>query len=424
MAKIFILSTKPISTKMGGPALRCWEMAKILAEENEVVLGIPNKPEFFCENFKTVQVNIFNIWKFLSESEIIISHHLPAVYLPYTLIKKKIFVLDFYNLVFFENLDVMAKDSSSFLKKNPEYALKSFEANLLCADYILCSGEKQRDVIIGMLLALSRIEKDIYKREPNLKGFIDIVGFGIPLDEPVKTNQVVKGVIPGINRDDFLLIWSGGLWEWFDLTTLINAVAIAARQNSKIKLLFMGRKLPVSSALSDKKLDEIVKLSKELNLFDKYVFFQEWVSYEKRADYYIEADSAVITHNDILETRYSFRIRFMDSLWARLPVICSRGDQHAKLVEDEQLGIAISIGNEFELAEAILKMARDKEFREKCRKNIGDIRKNFKWEKVLSPLVNFCKNPRKTPHKAGVFSVSLKVFSLFFDRLILSKFRK
>ena len=51
-----------------------------------------------------------------------------------------------------------------------------------------------------------------------------------------------------------------------------------------------------------------------------------------------EADLGVSAHRDHLEARYAHRTRLLDYLWAGLPVVATRGDALAELVDRERLG--------------------------------------------------------------------------------------
>ena len=40
---------------------------------------------------------------------------------------------------------------------------------------------------------------------------------------PSSDPPVVRGVLPGIDADDRLLLWGGGIWNWFDPLTVPRA---------------------------------------------------------------------------------------------------------------------------------------------------------------------------------------------------------
>ena len=37
--------------------------------------------------------------------------------------------------------------------------------------------------------------------------------------------DTLRGVVPGIGPDDDMLVWAGGVYDWFDPLTLVRAVA-------------------------------------------------------------------------------------------------------------------------------------------------------------------------------------------------------
>ena len=61
----------------------------------------------------------------------------------------------------------------------------------------------------------------------------------------------MKGVLPGIGPSDRLLLWGGGIWNWFDPLTVIRAVGRLAEGRSDVKLLFLGLKHPSSAVGRD-----------------------------------------------------------------------------------------------------------------------------------------------------------------------------
>ena len=57
-----------------------------------------------------------------------------------------------------------------------------------------------------------------------------------------------------------------------------------------------------------------------------------------RQNYFLESDVGIITHPQHIETRFSFRTRILDYLWAGLPVISTQGDILSALVEKKETG--------------------------------------------------------------------------------------
>ncbi|HSD83035.1 MAG TPA: glycosyltransferase, partial [Anaerolineae bacterium] len=136
-------------------------------------------------------------------------------------------------------------------------------------------------------------------------------------------------------------------------------------------------------------------LSEELGLLDRTVIFNRaWIAYDDRANYLLEANVGVTTHRQHLETRFSVRTRVLDYLWAGLPLISSTGDVFGELIEQRQLGLTVAPGDVDSLAQAILKLANETEFRQACAANVSRAAREFQWDEVARPLVEFCREPQ------------------------------
>ena len=66
-----------------------------------------------------------------------------------------------------------------------------------------------------------------YESDPVLERLLAVVPFGVPDSPPAERDgpAVLKGVLPGVERDDAVVLWSGGMWNWVDPLTLVRATA-------------------------------------------------------------------------------------------------------------------------------------------------------------------------------------------------------
>jgi hypothetical protein len=147
--------------------------------------------------------------------------------------------------------------------------------------------------------------------------------------------------------------------------------------------------------------DEARRCAQELGVMGKHVFFNEgWVPYEKRADWYLEADVGVSTHEDHIEARYAFRTRFLDYFWAGLPLLCTAGDTLGEDVSKLGMGVAVPPQDPDAIVAAIDRLA-DPAFRARCSKAVKRYAAGLTWEKATRPLVRYCDNPRQAPDLAA-----------------------
>ena len=153
----------------------------------------------------------------------------------------------------------------------------------------------------------------------------------------------MKGVVPGVGETDRVLLWPGGIWNWFDPVSVIDAVADLAARRDDVRLVFLGLRHPNPTVPEMYATRRAVARAEALGLRDRVVFFNEgWVPYERRGAYLLEADLGVSAHFDDLESRFAFRTRLLDCFWADLPVVTTAGDSLGDLVERRGVGRAVA----------------------------------------------------------------------------------
>jgi glycosyltransferase involved in cell wall biosynthesis len=271
---------------------------------------------------------------------------------------------------------------------------------VLAADLIICASEKQRDYWLGVLSTTGRINPYTHSDDPTLRRLIRVVPFGLSDDPPVHTRQVIKGIHPGIDAADKVLLWGGALYDWLDAPTIIRAMGLLRERRPDVKLFFMGTKHPNPQESQRQGTQEALSLANELGLDRETIFFNEWVPYQERTNYLLEADIGISLHRDHLETTFSFRTRLIDYIWAGLPIIATQGDVLSELVEKEGLGKTVAPGDDQGLAEAILDLLKVPDLRQSYRERFEKVTVAYRWENVIRPLAEFCNAPQTAVDKA------------------------
>jgi len=393
---LLIISNEVVSKEMAGPAIRVWNFAKVLSEYMNVTLAIPNKVEFPQQSFNIIQFKSDGELRVIIEGSDIILCNGMTFTKYYNEIKKsnKYLIIDIYDPY---NLATLAEYSERTIKEKLEVYESIhyyFNEQFYYGDFFICASERQRDFWLGMLSALNRVNPYSYNQDPTLRRMISVVPFGLPSNKPIHTSKVLKGIVKGIEKEDFVVIWGGGIYNWFDTLTLIKAMAEIYKSRKDIKLFFMGIKHPNPEVRELKLVNETINLVRKLGIYERNVFFNfGWVEYEDRQNYLMESDAGIITHPKHIETRFSFRTRVLDYLWAGLPIISTVGDSLSDMVERKGLGYAVVEENVDDIVKAVTRLADDKVFYSKCVKNIEQVAGDFKWEKVCTPIIDFCRDP-------------------------------
>ncbi|OQY34965.1 MAG: hypothetical protein B6243_05175 [Anaerolineaceae bacterium 4572_5.2] len=405
-AIVALITNDVIGERMAGPGIRYWELARVLERHFTVKLIVPPhlsgessvpRQDFpaavhLCESAR-------NLKALTQTSDIIITLGDNLLLYPFLAQLGKYLVVDIYDPYLLSGLARDAQAQMSEQLNNHERYLNLLASQLRSGDFFVCAGEKQRDYWLGALSTAGRVNPYTYQQDPILRRLIDVVPFGLPTYPPKHTRPVLKGVYKSIAQDDKVLLWGGGIWNWFDAPTLIKAMPQILQRRSNVKLFFMGVKRPNSGARMSA-VDEAIGLSKKLGLYDKAIFFNDWVPYNERQNYLLEADIGVSLHLNHIETRFAFRTRLLDYLWAALPTVTTCGDVMSETLAHYQLARLINPGDVDGLVKAVLGLLDAPTLKKDLSAQFKKAAKAFSWETVAQPLVEFCAAPYYAPDRA------------------------
>jgi len=403
---ILIISHDHIGKQMAGPAIRYWEIANALGKKYEVTLAAPGNSDLASPDVKIESYGSSDdIADLATDADVIlISGYLLHDFQCLLAVSKPL-VVDVYDPFTLKNLEIHTQPTLHERVRVHERDLGVLKAQLEAGDFFICHSERQLDFWLGMLYALNRVNSYTYG-DDKLCRLIDVVPFGIPSEPPQHTKRVLRGVYKTIQEEDKVILWGGGIWDWFDPCTLIKAMANIAAHRHDVKLFFMGIKHPNPLVPRMQATSQAIQLSQDLGLYDKFVFFNEWVPYEERQNYLLEADVGVSLHLDHIETRFSFRTRRLDYIWASLPIVTTRGDSMSKLVKQHNLGKVVDYGDVGQVTDTLMELLGTPNLREVYRPGFEEVKSQFTWERAVEPLARFCANPRFAPDRAALGSRS------------------
>ncbi len=382
---------------MAGPGIRYHYMAEALSDSFDVTVGffdptyLPEKD--FPHSYQVSHIDAHIFEPGFEGFEIVISHWLSETMLHYCNTRRVFVVIDLFVPGPVENLALVIYGGRAIRYENDfEYnrALAMYKKFLENGDLFLFSNQRQLDYWTGYAFGSDQIHLSTYLGRPIYDRFI-YAPMGIDTKQPLKhTKDVIKGVIPGIEKGDKVLLWTGGIWNHFDGQVLIRAMDKLKDKRPDIKLFFIGTQHPNPNVPEMKESLDTRKLAAELGLLNKTVFFNDgWVKYSERINYLLEADVAVNTHKSSIETEFSHRTRVLDHLLAGLPTISTEGDYLSDMVIGPKgLGIVVPPNDEIALEEAIVKILEPGKLAD-IKKAISKERESFDWENTISHLKQF-----------------------------------
>ena len=405
--KILVLTGDAITERMAGPAIRAWNIATVLATEHDVrlvtvnPLAVPPPAPFAVGAARKHELAEPIAW---ADIVILQGHVLEMA--PQLKSSHKIVVCDLYDPMHLELLEQGKSAPDDRRAADLAGVTKVLDAQLERGDFFLCASERQRLFWLGHLAALGRLSPRLYDADPTTRSLLAVVPFGLSPEPPVRTGAGLRQAL-GLNESDHVVLWAGGVYSWFDPLTLVRAIDRLRNTRVDVRLVFLGMRHPNPEVAEMDIGARTIRLADQLGLTGKHVFFNEqWVPYGERQNWLLDADCGVTTHFAHVETTFAFRTRVLDYLWSGLPIVTTDGDAFADLVRQERLGVVVPAEDPDALAEALDRALYDTDFAAGCKERISSVAPRFAWPRALTPLVEFCRDPRpaadRLPGSAGL----------------------
>lgn len=393
--KITFVAIENFGSNMAGPGIRISYLAHELSQRHTVTVVTPNQSDIQDVPFEVVKMPRHDgLAKLIASTDVVVSQ----VALPEVIEACKShdtrFVLDAYDPEIFETLEIFSHDSMEQQHKAVNHVYNQLTDGYMVADGVVCASERQRNLWLGTMLALGWVTPENYQLDPTFYSYIQTVPFGVPADKPTKSGPGMRDQF-GFAKDDIVLLWGGGIWNWLDPVTPIKAIDLLKSKYKNIRLVFLTTQNPSRTATPQTKLTEALALATKLELVNKHVFFnQEKVEYLDRQNFLLDADISVSAHENHLETQFAFRTRMLDSFWCELPVVCSAGDVLSEVVEKYGIGEVAPAGNAQAFADAVAKVIQTKGPRD-----FVEVKQHYSWQnsaiKLEELLEKTCQRPMR-----------------------------
>lgn len=425
MSRVLIISHDVVDARMAGPGIRYWQFAHVLSREFDVTLAVPQSTNLTSSRFHILPYKPDQpqtIEQAIEAAEVVVAGGYLLRDFPFLVAIDKPLVIDAYIPYLFEALELSSSLQSPDCLEAHEHTLGVLSAQFVAGDFFICANERQRDLWLGFLAAHGRINPYTYLEDKTLRRLIDVVPFGLPPELPRHEKQVLKGVHGNIAKDDKVLLWGGGLWQWLDPLTLIQAMARIVEKRQDVRLVFPGSRHPYKERVPDMEMrQQALQLSQELSLAERYIFFGEWVPYEEWPNYLLEADIGISLHLDTVETHFAFRTRILDYIWAGLPIVATKGDAMSEVVEGYNLGELVDPEDVKQLTKTLLNLLDKPDLRQVYRSNFEEAAKQLTWDRVTEPLIRFCRHPYRAPDKVALGKGELYDRIAAFERVLRTR---
>ncbi len=195
--------------------------------------------------------------------------------------------------------------------------------------------------------------------------------------------------------------YGGGIWEWFDPLSLIEALAVVVQSRPDVKLFFAaGNHFDAGIVPTMPVVAQVRELAGTLGLWNTHVFFGDWIPYDERGAYLAEADIGVSIHKAGIESRYASRTRLLDYVWAGLPILTTSGDPIAEEVAQRGAGIVVAHADVSAIVTAIHALLAEGKREALNEQVFAPWREALQWKQMVEPIARFLQSPRLAPDAA------------------------
>lgn len=414
--RCIVLSQGPVPTpehdKVEGGGLRCWGLAKgILANSKDIEVTVAYHDSYRKDNHSTSYEGInVTTWEMETVSQLISQYD--SVVVSYCMggLSTRVadvirpdqqLILDCYVPIYVE---VSARGSANLEAEYHAFTtdVAHWDHVLRRGDLFLCANEPQKDFYKGVLAAVGRINPVTYGED-----LILIVPYGIYRDEPQAKAKPI-GKLIGDDDKYLKVLWFGGIYPWFDVRNLADAVK-EVNKSVPAKLIVVGAKNPFNKHPDFiARYEEFIEYVSRKEMKD-YVVVQDWIDFNDRADWYLDADVVVVFNKEGEENKLSWRTRLVDFMWADLPVLTNGGDPLGEMMLGANAAVRMESLEPNGIAAAIVKiLGTDKSEIQKLKQNMHQLKGNFYWDLVTSSLAEAIASGRRAEdlRQMGMYSAA------------------
>ena len=407
MTRLLVATDGVLGPRMTGPAIRATELARVLAEDGHTTVlasTLPGTPPPGLPAAVELDTGCgpARLARHADEADIVVTGGFVAAHHPGMVARTRHLVLDLYDPML---LEVLASAESAPMRRWRLLEQRRWLAwQMARADTCLVASDRQRDYWTGRACALGLLTPERHAADPGLDRYFLEVPFGIPEAPPVAEEPVLRGLLPGVGPDSVVALWYGGLWDWFDPLTPLRGAAALAQDHPRLKLVFLAGKPPQAGSPRHRRLEELRSEATRLGTLGKQVFLvEDWVPYADRGRWLLEADAGISAHRLNLETRYSYRTRLLDFLWAGRPIMTTLGDGFADAVMRDGLGWALPEADPAAWSRAFEALVRDASARQAISGRVAAAATQHRWSEVSRPLRTYAAAPWQAAHKRGAW---------------------
>lgn len=206
-------------------------------------------------------------------------------------------------------------------------------------------------------------------------------GANVDLFKPM-SRDLVRAALGG-DKNEYWICFVGHFSRWQGLACLVYCASLVLQEMFDTKFLLVG------SSTVRQNVQYIHNLVHQLGLEDNFIF-TGFISYEE-VPTYVNASDVCVVPKKPMKSGFS-PLKLYECMACEKPVVATRTDGF-EILEDHNAGLLVEPENPEEFAEAIVKLLKNTELREKMGRNGRKyVVKNHSWEIAAKKVAKVCQD--------------------------------
>jgi glycosyltransferase involved in cell wall biosynthesis len=386
--RILLLVYGDLGPRVTGPEIRGLGLARTLARRHEVTVAIGDGSGEAGDGIRVVPATRRRLAREAIRHDAFIAPSIPPYVLALKSLGSLLTITDQYDPIDLEQGTLTGRHAAAAIRD----ARAARRLQLAYADVVLCANDAQRRSLTGEIDSLDRRGSG-----PD----VAVVPFGLPPAPAASSRRPLRERFPEIPPGDRIVLWWGSVWRWLDAETAIRAVAAL----DGVSLVITagpprGRTENVNDAEAAR------DLARSLGVLGRSVFFlDEWIPYEDRHHYLLEADAGVTLHRATPEAALAARARYMDYLWCGLPCVLARGDEWAQRFGEAGFATLVPPQEPEAVRQALSELLEEPGARAAARDAGVSLAATLSWDAAVRPLEDALERaprPRRLRSRASL----------------------
>jgi glycosyltransferase involved in cell wall biosynthesis len=380
-----------------GPTLRIVQMARLAKRHGiEPILAFEEGADGTWEGMRTRKLTTSTIHEIPPGQAIVATATLHPALFKALIDSDRSFDLDLYGVAALEHIEMVHSDYSDRQIFQSRRRLRRRYRILVeqsCKVYL--SNEQQLTFLGGVFFADGDDSScRLASRLPERTLFL-------PMGASSHPAQPLANPYPIEYRDRPLFLWGGGIWSWFDTTTLLQAFRILKERNSPAALYFICGSNVSGVRAQDEPVRRTLQVAGELGLLGSNVAFNERGASGHELSAHLQHCAAGIMSNpERLESYASWRTRLLDLLSYAKPVVTSGFDPLSQKLSLASAALLVPSGDPRALADQISRFCEDPHLRQNLSDQVRKISSGFSWEAIFQPWIARISDPDSFRYEA------------------------